>query len=213
MTAAAYSGLAVLGVVGSPVIVGAVLLGGGPYLAYRVVKARRGRARRAEAAYAHPLQRDSTTVRSRHARAAARSILQPDELLTNDDEFDSGSTRYTAFSDIVVAEARTPLAAVSTDSLRPRRARSQRVEELSAEVLVSVDSATVFEGSHADGFRNDVELDKSVGLNIDERIVPDEIPSVNVEPCRASRPFILERRRGSVGGVRIMRRPVLPPVL
>lgn len=101
MTAAAYSGLAVLGVVGSPVIVAALVVAGPPYLAYRLLHARRSRSRSDDVSpYAHVLHQmdvlaaNGQTTRGRHGRSAPRNILHPTELLTHDDDFDTESTRY-----------------------------------------------------------------------------------------------------------------------
>lgn len=163
MTAAAYSGLAVVGIVGSPLIVPAVLIGGVPYIVYRVVKARRdsGRGR-----FVADNERWAT---ERTIRSPAR-VLQPDEMVgQEDEEFDSESTRLTAFSEVRV------------------EARTRGITTGATGVL---EAAQVFEG---------VEV-KSEGGN--------EEPSIVLEECRIGKPFVLERRRGSVIGTRIARRTV-----
>lgn len=163
MSAAAYCGLAVVGIVGSPLIVTAVLIGGVPYGVYRVVKKRRERVRGRFA-----VGNEMLTV-ERTIRSPAR-VLQPDEMVgQEDEEFDSESTRLTALSELI-AEAET------------RGARSG--------------TTGVLEGVHV------VEGEvKNRG--------EEEEPSASIEECRVGKPFVLERRRGSVTGNRVARRTML----
>lgn len=186
MTAAAYSGLAVAGVLGSPVIVAAALVGGGPYMAYRMLKARREKMRNRR-----PPEDGGLQGRGRVARAPGR-VLQPDEIVvTEDDEFDSGSTRMTAFSEVMVAEAR--------GMVRPAR----RVRMGGSAVLEGVQVMIVEE---KDGEETD---DPFIGADGFESTSEDGEERAGAAGCKPGRPFVLERRRGSVGGSRVARRPVL----
>lgn len=170
MTAAAYSGLAVVGIVGSPLIVPAVLIGGVPYIVYRVVKAKRDNG---GGRFVVDNERWTT---ERTIRSPAR-VLQPDEMVGQDEEeFDSQSTRLTAFSELVV-EA---------------RARGMRI----GAVGLSEDEqlAEGGEAKHESGQAGDDSAEEEA-RNI-------------LEECRLGRPFVLERRRGSVISTRIAKRTV-----
>lgn len=154
MTAAAYSGLAVVGVLGSPLIVTAVLVGGVPYVVYRVVKARKERGRGRVGGIG-----EGGLVMERSVRAPGR-VLQPDEIIggEEDEDFESQGTRLTGFSEVVI-------------EARGRRGVGENAR--ATETIVAEDH----------GFA--------------------------VEECRMGRPFVLERRRGSVTGNRVARRAVL----
>lgn len=137
---------------------------------------------------------------ARLGRAPGR-VLQPDEMVVQEDEdFDSGSTRLTAFSEVMVAEAR--------GMVRPgRRLRvtgsSAVLEGLQFMVVEEEKVGTETEETDdpfigADGFESTSEDDEA-----------EETPGASVETCKVARPFVLERRRGSVSGARVARRAVL----
>lgn len=149
--------MAVVGVLGSPLIVTAVLVGGVPYVVYRAVKARRDRGRGRGRVGGIG---EGGLVIERSVRAPGR-VLQPDEIIGGEEEeedFDSDGTRLTGFSEVVV------------------EARGRR------------------------GVGANSMAGESAGR---------EEPGFAVEECRVGRPFILERRRGSVTGTRVTRRAVL----
>lgn len=231
MTAAAYSGLAVAGVIGSPVIVTAVLIGGAPYIMYRVLKARRERqrTRRSPAgsggvsgvalhAGAHlgaaSLGMGANSRVARLGRAPGR-VLQPDEMVVQEDEdFDSGSTRLTAFSDVMVAEAR----GLVREEPRPLarevpRAPARRVRAVVGSAgLEGTGVVVVQQGEEKGGGETEETEDPFIGADGFESTSEDgeeEIPGASVENCKVNRPFVLERRRGSVSGARVARRAVL----
>ncbi|CDF37790.1 unnamed protein product [Chondrus crispus] len=188
MTAAAYSGLAVAGVLGSPIIIAAALVGGGPYVAYRVFKARREKLRNRRP----PEDGGGIHGRGRIPRGPGR-VLQPNEMVTQeDDEFDSGSeTRLTAFSEVMVAEARGMVRP-------PRRVRVGGGSAVLEGVQVMVIEEKEGEETDAD--------DPFIGEDGSESTSEDGDDRAS---CKPDRPFVLERRRGSVGGSRVARRVVL----
>eukprot|EP00178_Gracilaria_changii_P004015 TRINITY_DN1611_c0_g1_i1.p1 TRINITY_DN1611_c0_g1~~TRINITY_DN1611_c0_g1_i1.p1 ORF type:complete len:472 (-),score=51.39 TRINITY_DN1611_c0_g1_i1:782-2197(-) len=203
MTAAAYSGLAVAGVIGSPLIFGAMLLGGPPYLAYRVVKARRTRAlvRRNDALYRR--QHDDNLQRTRNAFIANRSILRPDELLVNDDDLESES--YMTIAESTLEDIRI------VHSHRPGRPRKQKATQLELNDTLVIEERVM--GPSRSGPRLTSSATE-LALRPDIVVVPhtsastDGAPSVFVESCRSSRTFVLERRRGTSPASRTMRRSV-----
>ncbi|KAI0558113.1 hypothetical protein FGB62_233g021 [Gracilaria domingensis] len=203
MTAAAYSGLAVAGVVGSPIIVGAMLLGGPPYLAYRVVKARRTRAlvRRNEALYRR--QHEDNLHRTRNAFIASRSILRPDELLVNDDDLDSAS--YTTIAESTLEDIRI------MHSQRPGRQRKQKVSHIELNDTLVIEErmmASPRSGPRLTASATELRLGPEIVVVPQTSISADGVPSVYVESCRSSRPFVLERRRGSSPVSHTMKRSV-----
>lgn len=246
MTAAAYSGLAVAGVVGSPVIMAALVVAGPPYLAYRMVSARRARARADDVTpYAHVLnQMDAlttagTAARARHARTAARSILHPTELMSHDDEFDSASTPYMSSSDdedignAMDTDVEGPSAAVAAAGVDSEdndanehttimASRSDRDDSSDEQTLSSISrprlqvarstssmalirarrgAPWVINGAGDEAAQRAARyvLD-GVLMHGEGRLTRESAPSLtrHVE-CVVSRPFVLERRRGSVG--------------
>lgn len=216
MTAAAYSGLAVAGIIGSPVIITAVLIGGGPYIAYRILKARRDHIRNRRPpddlsdtgipiiSGAHRLGGSSIGLGSeprtaRLGRAPGR-VLPPDEMIVQEDEdFDSGSTRLTAFSEVMVAEAR----GMVRSGRRLRASGGGAVLE-SMQVTIVEDEKVGTEAEETDDPFNGADGRESMSEED-----PLERPGSSVETCKVARPFVLERRRGSVSGARVARRAVL----
>lgn len=232
MTAAAYSGLAVATVIGSPLIVSAVLIGGGPYVAYRIVKARRDRAR----ARLSPADLDHsmgyTIGIGGHHRAEMAGLgigvsmgqqrrlvrgpgrmLQSDEMVVHDDDdfdgsYHSGSTRLTAFSDVIVTEAR--------GVARPaRRLRVQLQTRPGGEGGRGIGDGT--EGKEEENTersvfvmsREESELfGDSSGTFDSTGSIRDGVTGaagVGSENCRIGRTVLLERRMGSVNGTRVRR--------
>lgn len=169
MTAAAYSGLAVLGVVGSPVIVAALVVAGPPYLAYRLMHARRSRARSDDVSpYAHVLHHadvlsaSGPTVSGRHGRTAPRNILHPTELLTHDDDFDSESTRFIDSSSSTTSSSTTSSSSLSSGFNIARGEGNNVVngdhEEVAVTTSSSIDIGTVEQSSNsAVGIGSDAE--------------------------------------------------------
>lgn len=199
MTAAAYSGLAVGGIVGLPVIVTVVLLGGPPYLAYRVVKAKRGREARANS------DDDRTAVRIR-SRRTARSILQPDEMIV-DEDFESGSTRFTGLSEVGMPSLPLRTSAGANCRIRVQQVagRSVQSSDLSAADSTGEANDTDSYDPLDDLFGSETTDDSAQASGADR----DAVAVVNVESCKSARPFVLERRRGSVSGGRLVRRSIL----
>lgn len=193
MTAAAYSGLAVAGVVGSPLIVGAMLLGGPPYLAYRAVKARRTRAlpRRHDSSF--HFQRDGAALHPPNACVSNRGILRPHELLGNDDDLDSAS--YLSVTDPVLEEV------LNMHSHRPARQRKPRTEPLESNDTLLIEERVMGPSrSPSRHTSTTADLRKAsdvVVVSHASSASTDRAPALYAEHCRTSRPFILERRRGS----------------
>lgn len=231
MTAAAYSGLAVAGIIGSPVIVTAVLIGGAPYIVYRVLKARRERqrSRRSPAgslgvsgvalhAGAHlgaaSLGMGANSRVARLGRAPGR-VLQPDEMVVQDDEdFDSGSTRLTAFSDVMVTEARGFVREAPRPLVREApRAPARRLRVVGGSAGLEGPGLIVAQQlqEQKGGGETEETDDPFIGEDGFESTSEDgeETPAASVESCKVNRPFVLERRRGSVSGARVARRAVL----
>lgn len=205
MTAAAYSGLAIVGVIGSPLIVAGALFGGPPYLAYRAVKARRARVEPADTTAITNPRNDYETmvVRAGRARAAARGILQPEELYSQDGDFGSGSTRFTSLSDAPESHAESQ----SSSGVILRRVRGpQRVTEVASSRGGSTANISSVGDSRSMVQVQLVEAPET--SDAEERVITGDMPSVSMDSCRVARPVVLERRRGSAGSGPIAKRSV-----
>lgn len=184
------------------------------------------------------------SARSARLGRTSGRVLQPDQMVVqDDDDFDSGSTGLTAFSEVMVAEARGLATARPGRRLTVHLQQYQRpvVEsERSADgsspsepgkvfssqgtpielpkqmdraiLVISHEESESFGGSSRT-FGSAASLQRNTGSGEGGAPTPvvdeDSLPSVNVDTCKTSRPFVLERRRGSVNGTRVVRRTVL----
>ncbi|CAN8067955.1 unnamed protein product [Agarophyton chilense] len=193
MTAAAYSALTVAGVAASPLIAATVLVAAPPYLAYRVVNARRARALAAHRTNQQQQQPLCTAHHNlRHPNnpfiAPTRTILRPDQLLVNDDDLDSAS--FITITDPAFDHPRIAHPHRLTRQRKSKPTDTLLIEERNLRPSRSASRLSV----------TPVERPLAAGEVV---IVPppstssDPVPTVFVEACRTTRPFVLERRRGS----------------
>ncbi|PXF45754.1 hypothetical protein BWQ96_04522 [Gracilariopsis chorda] len=192
MTAAAYSGLAVAAVVGSPIIVAAMLIGGPPYLAYRAVKARRTTALPRRHHSSFRLHRHGAVLHPPNAYVANRPILRPHELLANDHHLHSAS--YLSITDPVFDDL------LNRRSHRPARQRKTKTEPLESNDTLIIEERVMGPSrspSRHTSSTADLRNASDVVVVSHTSASADRAPALYAEHCRTSRPFILERRRGS----------------